>query len=188
MIADAAIRMFSQVGYENVSLIMIAAASGVSRTALYQYFRSKRQVMDAAIISITDSIAEKCTAILVDRTSVADRLERVCHVVVDVMFANKSFLVAVFDFVIGMVRAQESMTGAIAKFTVGTRTVIRRLLITGRQRGEFSEVLDIDNTVDVIYSEFESSAMRIVLGTERSATAARARFTSIIRAFVRSDR
>jgi len=188
MIADAAIRMFSQVGYENVSLIMIAAASGVSRTALYQYFRSKRQVMDAAILSITDSIAEKCTAILVERTAAADRLERVCHVVVDVMFANKSFLVAVFDFVIGMVRAQESMTGAIAKFTSGTRSAIRRLLASGVARGEFPAGLDIDNTVDVIYAEFESSAMRIVLGTERSATAARARFTSIIRAFVRSGK
>lgn len=178
--------MFSQVGYENVSLIMIAAASAVSRTALYQYFSSKRQVMDAAILAVTDRIAESCSAILVERTASADRLERVCHVVVDVMFANKSFLVAVFDFVIGMVRAQESMTGTIAKFTAGTRAAIRRLLVSGRARGEFSVELDIDNTVDVVYSEFESCAMRIVLGTERSATAARARFTSIIRAFVRS--
>jgi len=185
-IVDAAIRMFSQVGYENVSLIMIAAASAVSRTALYQYFSSKRQVMDAAILSVTDRIAESCSAILVERAPSADRLERVCHVVVDVMFANKSFLVAVFDFVIGMVRAQESMGGTIAKFTAGTRTAIRRLFVTGVAHGEFPKELDVDHTVDVFYSEFESCAMRIVLGTERTATAARARFTSLIRAFVRS--
>ena len=35
-IAEKAIRLFSQVGYDNVSLIMIAAAAGVSRTVLYR--------------------------------------------------------------------------------------------------------------------------------------------------------
>ena len=35
-IAEKAIRLFSQVGYDNVSLIMIAAAAGISRTVLYR--------------------------------------------------------------------------------------------------------------------------------------------------------
>jgi len=180
-IADTAVRMFSQVGYENVSLIMIAAASGVSRTALYQYFRDKREVMDAAILSVTDQIARDSVKILGERISANRRLEKVCHTVAEVMFAHKDFLVAVFDFVIGMVRSRDGVEPGLAQFTAGTRKVIRHLIEQGKKRGEYDNSLDVDVTADVIYSEFESCAMRIVLGTEKSAKRAKQRFTCIMR-------
>ena len=46
-------KLFSQVGYDNVTLIMIASSAGVARTVLYRYFRSKREVLDAAILATT---------------------------------------------------------------------------------------------------------------------------------------
>jgi len=180
-IADTAVRMFSQVGYENVSLIMIAAATGVSRTALYQYFRDKREVMDAAILSVTDHIAHDSVQILGERLSANARLEKVCHTVADVMFAHKDFLIAVFDFVIGMVRSRDAIGPSLAKFTAGTRKVVLHLIEQGKRRGEYAASLDAAVTADVIYSEFESCAMRIVLGTERSAKLAKQRFTCIMK-------
>jgi len=180
-IADTAVRMFSQVGYENVSLIMISAATGVSRTALYQYFRDKREVMDAAILSVTSHIASSSVKILGKRLSANRRLEEVCHTVVDVMFGHKDFLVAVFDFVLGMVRSSENIGPSLAKFTAGTRKVVLHLIEQGKRRGEYDPSLDADVTADVIYSEFESCAMRIVLGTERSAKLAKQRFTCIMK-------
>ena len=39
-IAYKAMKLFSQVGYDNVTLIMIASSAGVARTVLYRYFRS----------------------------------------------------------------------------------------------------------------------------------------------------
>jgi len=180
-IADTAVRMFSQVGYENVSLIMIAAAAGVSRTALYQYFRDKREVMDAAILSVTDHIARDSVSILGQRLSANARLEKVCHTVADVMFANKDFLIAVFDFVIGMVRSRDAIGPSLAKFTAGTRKVVLHLIEQGKRRGEYDASLDAGVTADVIYSEFESCAMRIVLGTEKSAKSAKQRFTCIMK-------
>jgi len=179
-IADTAVRMFSQVGYENVSLIMVAAATGVSRTALYQYFKDKREVMDAAILSVTGQIAEECRGIVCERLTAIERLEKVCHTVADVMFANKDFLIAVFDFVIGMVRSRESAGPSIAKFTAGTRKLIRHLVTQCCKNGEVDVKLDVDLASDVLYSEFESCAMRIVLGTEKSAKAARQRFSCIL--------
>ena len=181
-IATTATRLFSQVGYDNVSLIMIAAASGVSRTALYQYFCSKREVMDAAILSVTDAIKEECTRLIAVRGTAVSRLEKVCHAVTEVMFKNKEFLIAVFDFVTGMVRTGADMKENIHVFTSGTREAIRRLVEHGKHRGEFAEVLEVERAVDVLYSEFESCAMRIVLGAEKNAKAAKVRFSDIIRA------
>lgn len=181
-IAEKAVRLFSKVGYDNVSLIMIAAATGISRTVLYRYFCDKREILDAAIMTVTGQIDARCTMIAAGRGTSPEKLVAVCNTVVDVMFENKDFLVAVFDFVVGMVRTGADMTASIRRFTEGTRTLLARLVETGKQRGEFAEVLQIPRTSDVLYAGFESCAMRIVLGTETDAAAAKQRFADIIRA------
>lgn len=181
-IAEKAIRLFSQVGYDNVSLIMIAAAAGISRTVLYRYFCSKREVLDAAIVFVTDSIEAKCTKIMSSRAKNTEKIEAVCHTVVDVMFKNKDFLVAVFDFVVGMARSGVAMDSSIRRFTTGTRTALRRLIEYAIDRGEIPEKLVVERIADAIYSQFEACAMRIVIGTESTAKDAKVRFSDIVRA------
>ena len=181
-IAAKALRLFSQVGYDNVSLIMIAAAAGVSRTVLYRYFCSKREVMDASIQQVVDIIEARCTKIMASRGSASEKLIGVCHAVAEEMFAHREFVIAVFDFVVGMVRTGADMNSGIAEYTAGTRNAIRMLVSHGKKAGEFPEILLEDRTSDAIYAEFESCAMRIVLNTERNAEAAKVRFSDIIHA------
>ena len=181
-IAEKAIRLFSQVGYDNVSLIMIAAAAGVSRTVLYRYFCSKREVMDAAIVMVTDGIEKRCTKIMASRAKNTVKLEGICHTVVDVMFKNKEFLVAVFDFVVGMARSGADMDSNIRRFTSGTRNAIKRLVEYAIEKHEVPEILVVDRISDALYAQFESCAMRIVIGTESDSKAAKVRFSDIIRA------
>lgn len=181
-IAEKAIRLFSQVGYDNVSLIMIAAAAGISRTVLYRYFCSKREVMDAAIEMVTEGIVNRSAKIMMSRAKNTEKLEGICHTVVDVMFKNKDFLIAVFDFVVGMVRSGAEMGPSIARFTAGTRNAIRQLIEHAICKGELPEVLVVERISDAIYAQFESCAMRIVIGTENDSKAAKIRFSDIIRA------
>lgn len=181
-IAEKAIRLFSQVGYDNVSLIMIAAAAGISRTVLYRYFCSKREVMDAAIVMVTDGIETRCTKIMASRAKNTEKLEGICHTVVDVMFKNKEFLVAVFDFVVGMARSGADMDSNIRRFTAGTRTALKRLIELAIEKGELPSVLVVDRIADAFYAQFESCAMRIVIGTESDSRAAKVRFSDTIRA------
>lgn len=181
-IAEKALRLFSQVGYDNVSLIMIAAAAGVSRTVLYRYFCSKREVMDASIQQVVDVIESRCTKIMASRDKASEKLIGVCHAVAEEMFAHREFVIAVFDFVVGMVRAGADMNNRISEYTSGTRNAIKMLVTHGKKAGEFPEILLEERTADAIYAEFESCAMRIVLNTERNANAAKVRFSDIIRA------
>lgn len=181
-IAEKALRLFSQVGYDNVSLIMIAAACGVSRTVLYRYFCSKREVMDASIQQVVDMIESRCTKIISSRAKASEKLIGVCHAVAEEMFAHREFVIAVFDFVVGMVRAGADMNNRISDYTSGTRNAIKMLVTHGKKAGEFPEILLEERTADAIYAEFESCAMRIVLNTERNANAAKVRFSDIIRA------
>ena len=181
-IAEKAIRLFSQVGYDNVSLIMIAAAAGISRTVLYRYFCSKREVMDAAIVMVTEGIETRSTKIMSSRAKSMEKLEGICHTVVDVMFQNKEFLVAVFDFVVGMARTGAEMGPNIARFTSGTRNALKRLLESAIEKGELPNLLVVDRISDALYAQFESCAMRIVIGTENDSKAAKIRFSDVLRA------
>ena len=91
-------------------------------------------------------------------------------------------MIAVFDFVVGMVRTGADMSAGIAEYTYGTRNAIKLLVSHGKKAGEFPAILLEDRTSDAIYAEFESCAMRIVLNTERNAEAAKVRFSDIIHA------
>lgn len=181
-IAAKALRLFSQVGYDNVSLIMIAAAAGISRTVLYRYFCSKREVMDASIQQVVNVIDDRCTKIMASRGKASEKLIGICHAVAEEMFAHREFVIAVFDFVVGMVRAGADMNNGISDYTAGTRNAIKMLIAHGKKSGEFPEILLEERTSDAIYAEFESCAMRIVLNTERNADAAKVRFSDIIHA------
>ena len=181
-IARKALRLFSQVGYDNVSLIMIAAASAVPRTVMYRYFCSKREVMDAAIREVTGTIERRCQEVLKSRDSTPSKLEKVCHAVVEEMFAHREFVIAVFDFVVGMVRSGADMNAGIQEYTEGTRSAIKMLVAHGKRHGDFPQILDDARTTDALYAEFESCALRIVLNTEKNTVAAKQRFTDVIRA------
>lgn len=181
-IAEKAVKLFSQVGYDNVSLIMIAAAAGVPRTVLYRYFCSKREILDAAILTVTGAIEKRCTPILSGRDTIVEKIIGVSNTVMDVMFENKDFLVAVFDFVVGMVRTGADMRSHLEKFTEGTRMVLRRLIAMGIHNGELPSVLNVDRASDAMYAEFEACSMRIILGTEKTSKEAKVRFADVMRA------
>lgn len=181
-IVEKALRLFSQVGYDNVSLIMIAAAAGVSRTVLYRYFCSKREVMDASILQVAGLIESRCTKIMSSRVKASEKLIGICHAVADEMFAHREFVIAVFDFVVGMVRAGADLNKKISEYTSGTRNAIKLLVVHGKRSGEFPDVLLEERISDALYAEFESCAMRIVLNTEHNANAAKVRFSDIIHA------
>lgn len=180
-IASRAMKLFSQVGYDNVTLIMIASAAGVARTVLYRYFRSKREVFDAAILATTRQIMGDCRKEMAKRGKAADRLGMVCYRVVDVLFEKKDFLAAIFDFVLAMVRAGEDMRGRITEFTGGLRKAFHELVTEGAMKGEFAPEIDPDRTAESFFCVLESCVLRIVLGTETSSAPIKVRFADMIK-------
>ena len=174
-------KLFSQVGYDNVTLIMIASSAGVARTVLYRYFRSKREVLDAAILAATRQIMKECKAEIATRGKAADRLAMVCFHVADVLFEKKEFLSAIFDFVLSMVRAGEDMGVRITRFTGGIKSVFAQLVTEGVMKGEFLSEIDPERTAESFYAILESCVLRIILGTEANSASVKVRVSDMIR-------
>ena len=52
---ETTVRMLGEVGYQSLSMAGVAATAGVGRPALYRRFPSKRDLVVAAILNLTDA-------------------------------------------------------------------------------------------------------------------------------------
>ena len=180
-IVERSMGLFAQLGYAKVSFLTISEATGVARTALYRYFKTKREIFDEAIHGCTHAIKVSSAAIAVQPLPVPERLNRVADRVIDTLFERKQFLLAIYAFVIDMVRRGEDMRGRIAQFTGGLRELFLRLLEEGARRGELSANVDPRLTSDVLVALLESVVLRILLGVERDAEKSKLRFSAMVR-------
>lgn len=180
-IVERSMGLFAQLGYAKVSFLTISEATGVARTALYRYFKTKREIFDEAIHGCTHAIKVSSAAIAVQPLPVPERLNRVADRVIDTLFERKQFLLAIYAFVIDMVRRGEDMRGRIAQFTGGLRELFLRLLEEGARRGELSANVDPRLTSDVLFALLESVVLRILLGVERDAEKSKLRFSAMVR-------
>ena len=181
MVVVKAMRLFAQMGYSKVSFLTLSEATGIARTALYRYFKSKRELFDEAIHEITGGLMVELSDIIDRKESVAVRLELACSQVIDEIYRKREFFLAIFDFVFSMVRAGEDMTGRIALFTDGLKHVYRKLLAEGVRTGEFAEDLNAQEMADVFFAVMESSSFRMLLAIENTSDTAKMRFKSLIR-------
>ena len=156
--------LFARLGYAKVSFLTISEATGVARTALYRYFTTKREIFDEAIHGCTHQIKVSSAAIAAQPLPVPERLNRVSDTVIDTLFERKQFLLAIYAFVIDMVRRGEDMRARIAQFTGGLRELFLRLLEEGARRGELSANVDPRLTSEVLFALLESVVLRILLG------------------------
>ena len=173
--------LFARLGYAKVSFLTISEATGVARTALYRYFTTKREIFDEAIHGCTHQIKVSSAAIAAQPLPVPERLNRVSDTVIDTLFERKQFLLAIYAFVIDMVRRGEDMRARIAQFTGGLRELFLRLLEEGARKGELSASVDPRLTSDVLFALLESVVLRILLGVERDAEKSKLRFSEMVR-------
>lgn len=169
-------------GYSKVSFLTISEATGIARTALYRYFRTKREIFDEAILEVTSALADELRAVSRKKLSVSRRMEQSCFIVMEAIHLKKEFFQAIFDFVFSMVRTGEDMRPRIEEFTGGFRVVLRNLVEEGISIGELKENVDPDATAEALFSLMESFALRVLLGVENDVHAARIRFKAMISA------
>ena len=182
MVVAKALGLFAKMGYAKVSFLTISEATGIARTALYRYFKTKREIFDEAIHSVTSGLADELRAISGKNLQVTRRIEQACLVVMEAIHCNKEFFYAICDFVFSMVRTGEDMTSRIEMFTGGFRIVLQRLVAEGVQNGELKKNIDPESAAEALFALMESFAFRVLLGAEKDVRAARRRFKSTIQA------
>ena len=73
-ILSAALEVFFKYGFKRVNMQDIAGSAGISRPALYTYFKSKEEVFIAAIVQYTHEIVEEINNGLEAQKTAADKI------------------------------------------------------------------------------------------------------------------
>lgn len=74
-IHEAAIHEFSERGFAATSMARIADSAGMSRPALYQYFKNKDDIFASAFVALLQGCADRALAALNGAGSTAERLD-----------------------------------------------------------------------------------------------------------------
>lgn len=163
-ILKKSIMLFCKVGYPDVTYNLIATHCGLSRTVLYKYFPSKRQIFDGVIELVTDELFDAIQK-KINGFGKLTYYKRLCFVLEEtiVQLSKNAMLLGVInEYLIGLRRAGEEVSRRVRRYTVKGKRIIGELIREGVASGEFHDV-DVTMARDVLYSLLETTAFRLAI-------------------------
>ena len=136
-IFDASVHLFLEKGFNETSMREIAKAAGVGKSTLYDYFKSK----DEILISYFEGEIQKITAhaqeIAGQELTVAEKLRQIMHMHMGYLLDNKQFYTKL------MLESQRLALQSQQRIQTSRHAyqdMLRRLIEEGIQSGEFRAI------------------------------------------------
>ena len=155
-IIEAALACFTRKGYANTTIDDIVAESGLSKGAIYWYFKSKDDVFQAAFTSMFEAVgAESMTAFMACETA-AEKLRFGTRTMVDLARDIEGYFALIVEFWAQSENRDEVM-GFWAEMLTQYQQVIAAIFESGIQSGEFRKV-DADALAWMIMTAYDGLA------------------------------
>jgi AcrR family transcriptional regulator len=155
-IIEAALACFTRQGYVNTTMDDIAAESGLSKGAIYWYFKSKDDVFQAAFTSMFEAVGAESMAALQACGTAAERLRLGAQTMVNLARDIEGYFALIIEF-----WAQSENRDQVMGFWAGMlkqyQQVIAAVFEGGIQSGEFREV-DADALAWMIMTAYDGLA------------------------------
>jgi len=128
-IAEAALRMFREQGYEATTMRAIAKEAGVATGNAYYYFDSKEELIQEYYARNQAEHAAACRPVLDTETTLGPRLRGVLRALIDVQAPYHAFAAKLYAEVIAgsRIRVPAVLRSRLARVP-GLRSLTRRLL------------------------------------------------------------
>ena len=164
LILAGARALFSKFGYSEVTLHQLARHCGLSRTVIYHYYHSKREVFDEVISSIAVEIGAEFRAFVESHPelTVTAKLLQFTGQVLDIMRGNIGLLSAITEYLIKQQRNGENVQRRVRRHTVMLRRTLVDLVREGVDSGEFQNV-SCNMVGDVLFQLLEAIALEAVV-------------------------
>lgn len=164
LILDRARRLFSELGYPEVSLKLVASRCGLSRTVIYRHYKSKRELFDSVISNIAADLGHKFLNEVArhPELSCSEKLRMVMLDVLGVMTDNIGLLDAITEYLIDQRRQGESVGRRVRRHTLALRRTLTDLVREGMGKGEFQPV-QCNLVGDILFGQLESAALQLAV-------------------------
>ena len=164
MILERSRALFSELGYPEVSLKLVAKRCGLSRTALYRYFKSKRELFDKVVIDLAFQLSQEFKSYIAAHPNLkaSEKIRLVMFRVIEIMCNNFGLLDAITEYLIEQQRQGESVAHRVRRHTVGLRHSLIKLIREGVADGEFKHV-PCNLVGDMLFAQLEAAALQIAV-------------------------
>lgn len=149
---DAALRIYARKGAGDLTLNELAAESGVSNGTVYNYFRTREEVLEAVGIALAEQYSVQILAVSVGITRGVERLSFAVRMFIRRALVNREWASAV----ISVIHYDEGMRSAQGTF-------IRNDLQLGFDQGDF-RFADMDMAMALVASATIGAITSIVEG------------------------
>jgi AcrR family transcriptional regulator len=155
-IIEAALACFTRQGYVNTTIDDIAAESGLSKGAIYWYFKSKDDVFEAVFLSMFEAIGAESMAAVQACETATERLRLAARTMVGLARDIEGYFALIVEFWAQSENRDEVM-GFGAEVLTQYQQVIAAIFRGGIQSGEFKEV-DADALAWMIMTAYDGLA------------------------------
>ena len=138
-IIEAALACFTRKGYANTTMDDIVAESGLSKGAIYWYFKSKDDVFQAAFTSMFEAVGTESIMALQVCETAAERLRVGARTMVSLARDIEGYFALIVEFWAQSENRDEVM-GFWAEMLTQYQQAIAAIFEGGIQSGEFREV------------------------------------------------
>ncbi len=161
-ILKKAMEVFSEVGYRESNLTLIAERCALSRPTVYLYFKDKKDIYYYAVKKVTSEMFTLYSHYAFDEGD-KDELERLDMIVTDLFEKaknNDSALSNLVEFILMEKRSGVDVYSTIRARTAKLRILIKRLILQGIHRGTIKEC-DTEKVGDEVYSLVQAECFSI---------------------------
>ena len=152
-IVDAARAHFSRFGYGKTTVADLAKAIGFSKAYIYKFFDSKQAIGQAICVQCLDKVLAAGEAGLAEGKTASEKFRRFFNGLIGTsatLFFEDKLL---YD--IAAHSAEEKWPSAIA-YVAKVETLLREVILLGRETGEFERKTPIDETCEAILLVMQS--------------------------------
>jgi TetR/AcrR family transcriptional regulator len=157
-----AMEVFSEVGYKDSNLTLIAEKCSLSRPTVYQYFKDKKEIYYYAVKLVSSEMFALYSKMAFDDEG-GDEIERLDRIISDVFEKagnNSQALSNLVEFILAEKRSGVDVYSAIMARTAKLRILIKRLLLQGVHRGTIREC-DVDRLGEEVYSLIQAECFQV---------------------------
>ncbi|HWW26639.1 MAG TPA: TetR/AcrR family transcriptional regulator [Caulobacter sp.] len=152
-IVDAAQAHFSRFGYSKTTVADLAKAIGFSKAYIYKFFDSKQAIGQAICVQCLERIVAAGEAGIADGKTAAEKLRRFFNGIIlksaELVFEEE----LLYDIA---AHAAEERWPSVVAYLDRAETLVKEIILLGRETGEFERKTPIDETSEAILLVMQS--------------------------------
>jgi AcrR family transcriptional regulator len=166
---DTADELFIELGYENTSIERLISRLGVSKGAFYHYFRSKSDLLDAAIYRLLSRYEAKFAEIVESDSPATKKLQSFVNSIFSAKTADRELATQIGDLLLNEANAVLMSRHRYAASQLFV-PIFEKIIVQGVKEGEFN-VESPSRVARIIWDigqSWDENAYRVLFKTEEA--------------------